>query len=323
MTNSSRITYCITLECHPAKPSLFIAVWDGLRIHGARRGNVFCHVVLCSQALLLSSFSSPCSLSAFALMCSFYFMPKLMSQNENECYIIMCFTRCFANMICNAFLQVFHNMFYCSSVLFNSLELFRICFTVLQSNVFFMSISNVFVFGFLGFLFIFTIFSSILFYRIFFRKVFGRWTARWNSGSSGRPRAVAPGPGRKIGKRTLFLKKKSKEKTSKKRKKGKKSKKSKRGNSKKIGEKKRKQETWNRKRSFSSNIFKTSKPFKTSKTISWDSWMVLSLQFPQKVHKKSQDLHINCIKMLGCSNDSNAWSLQGSYVWSPSQLWQP
>lgn len=92
--------------------SLFIAVWDGLRIHGARRGNVFCYVVLCSQALLLSSFSSPCSLSAFALMCSFYFMPKLMSQNENECYIIMCFTRCFANMICNAFLQVVHNMFW-------------------------------------------------------------------------------------------------------------------------------------------------------------------------------------------------------------------
>lgn len=91
----------------------------------------------------------------------------------------------------------------------------------------------------------------------------------------------------------------------------------------KKGKKCRKQETWNRKRSFSSNIFKTSKPFKTSKTISWDSWMVLSLQFPQKVHKKSQDLHINCIKMLGCSNDSNAWSLQGSYVWNPSQLWQP
>lgn len=133
--------------------SLFIAVWDGLRIHGARRGNVFCYVVLCSQALLLSSFSSPCSLSAFALMCSFYFMPKLMSQNENECYIIiiMCFTRCFANMICNAFLQVFHNMFYCSSVLFNSLELFRICSTVLQSNVFFMSISNVFVLPFFFF----------------------------------------------------------------------------------------------------------------------------------------------------------------------------
>ena len=109
---------------------------------------MFCYVVLCSQALLLSSFSSPCSLSAFALMCSFYFMPKLMSQNENECYIIMCFTRCFANMICNAFLQVFHNMFYCSSVLFNSLELFRICSTVLQSNVFFMSISNVFVLPF-------------------------------------------------------------------------------------------------------------------------------------------------------------------------------
>ena len=185
---------------------------------------MFCYVVLCSQALLLSSFSSPCSLSAFALMCSFYFMPKLMSQNENECYIIMCFTRCFANMICNAFLQVFHNMFYCSSVLFNSLELFRICSTVLQSNVFFMSISNVFVLPF------------------FFRKLFGRWTARWNSGSSGRPRAVAPGPGRKIGKRTLFLKKR-KGKKKKIQKKGKKSKKSKRKNSKKIGKKKRKQET--------------------------------------------------------------------------------